>query len=266
MDDFGDITGIQNPILRIMHEEQNINPIFRIMQEEQNNIMGSHVTEEEIKKHKDKLNNLIYRLNNTHNIDEENSINNEIKKETEFLSSLFNIKRNELNQINNMNNIGNNNMNINNNLLNSPFNQNGMNRFNNDMNNNILNNNQMQQQMMQQQAMMQQQMAQQQMMQQQAMMQQQMLQQQAMMQQQALEERLLQIEVIFNQGRNMENSPKIKVQCSLKDKVSSMIEKYRNLSGDRNPNKKFIYNARKLNESLSLAEAGITNNSVVFVI
>ena len=37
------------------------------------------------------------KLNNTHNIDEEISINNEIRKETEFLSSLFNIKKDELN-------------------------------------------------------------------------------------------------------------------------------------------------------------------------
>ena len=49
----------------------------------------------EIRKHKYKLNNLINILINTHNIDEEISINNEIKNETEFLSSLFIIKRNE---------------------------------------------------------------------------------------------------------------------------------------------------------------------------
>ena len=82
MSDFGDDNFMQNPI-------------FRIMNQEQKNMMGNIVTEQEIQNHKNKLNNLIFRLNNTHNIYEENSINNEIKKETEFLSSLFNIKRNE---------------------------------------------------------------------------------------------------------------------------------------------------------------------------
>ena len=76
------------------------NPIFKIMG------MGNSITEEEIQNHKNKLKNLITKLINTHNIDEETSINNDIKNETEFLSSLFKIKRNELNQ--NMNN----NMNI----------------------------------------------------------------------------------------------------------------------------------------------------------
>ena len=98
MSDFGDGDFMQNPIFKIMYQEQN-------------NMMGNIVTEQEIQNHKDKLNNLIFRLNNTHNIDEENSINNEIKNESEFLSSLFNIKRNELNQNNNMNNNNNNNFN-----------------------------------------------------------------------------------------------------------------------------------------------------------
>ena len=138
-----------------------------------------------------------------------------------------------------------------------------MNGINNGMNNNMLNSNQMQQQMIQQQEMMQQRMAQQQIMQQQ-MMQQQIMQQQ-MMQQMELAERLSQVEVIFYQGIHR-NGPQIKVQCLLNDKVSSMIEKYRNLSGDRNPSKKFIFNARKLNESLTLAEAGITDKSNVFVV
>jgi hypothetical protein len=115
--------------------------------------MGSYTTEQEILKLKNKLNNLIMKLFNTHNIEEETSINTEIKNQTEFLSSLLNIKRNELNLNNKMNNM----------------------QMQQMMQQQI-----MQQQMMEQQ--MQQQMMQQQMMQQQ-MMQQQMMQQ--MMQQQA---------------------------------------------------------------------------------
>ena len=69
----------------------------------QDQMMGSSITEEEIQNHKNKLKNLISKLINTHNIDEEVSINNEIKNETEFLSSLFKIKRNDINQNKNNN-------------------------------------------------------------------------------------------------------------------------------------------------------------------
>ena len=55
----------------------------------------SPVTEKEIENHKKKLNLLINKLNNTHNIEEETSINNEIKNEAECLSSLLNIKKND---------------------------------------------------------------------------------------------------------------------------------------------------------------------------
>ena len=79
-----------------------VNPIFEIMCQ-QNNMMSGPMTEQEIQKHKNKLNQLISKLINTHNIEEEISINNEIKKESECLSSLLNIKKYELNQNNNTN-------------------------------------------------------------------------------------------------------------------------------------------------------------------
>ena len=224
MSDFSDDDGMQSPI-------------FKLMSNETNNMMGNNITEQEIQKHKDKLNNLIFRLNNTHNIDEENSINNEIKNESEFLSSLFNIKRNELNQNNNMNNNNNNNFNP---MPNPMFND------------------QIQQQMLQQQ-MLQQQLMQQQIMQQQIM-QQQIMQQQMEMQNQY-------IRVIFRQsGENSKNIPPITIQCKPFDSVSSIIEKYRNASGDKDPYKKFIFNAKNLNQALDLNEAGISNNSNIFVV
>ena len=68
-----------------------INPLFAMMCQ-QNSMMGSPITEQEIQNHKNKLTDLISKLINTHNIEEEISINNEIKKETEFLSSLLSIK------------------------------------------------------------------------------------------------------------------------------------------------------------------------------
>ena len=115
------------------------NPMFNNMPQQ----FGSPITEQEIQNHKNRLNKLIAKLINTHNIDEETSINNEIKNETKFLSSLLNIKRNELNQ--------NNNMNSNNNFFNPMLNQN---IGNNNLNIYLLNNNLIQQQMMQQQQMM----------------------------------------------------------------------------------------------------------------
>ena len=57
----------------------------------------------EIKKHKANIQNLSNKLINTVDINEEISVNNEIKKETELLLSLLNIKKNELLQNNNMN-------------------------------------------------------------------------------------------------------------------------------------------------------------------
>ncbi len=61
----------------------------------------------EINKHKFNILSLSNKLINTFNINEEMSINNEIKKETEFLLSLLNIKNNAImNQMamnNNMN-------------------------------------------------------------------------------------------------------------------------------------------------------------------
>ena len=244
-DDFLDITGMPNPIFKIMGNAAK---------------MGSPIIEEEIQNHKNKLNNLITKLINTHNIDDETSINNEIKNETEFLSSLFKIKKNELNQINN-------NMNM----------------------------NQMQQPMMEPQPMMQQQMMQQQMMQQQ-MMQQQMMQQQ-MMQQQIMQQQAqaqqAEMQRILNQpsssiqmssgvlsqsqgvgfciifrksGAVGQVSNPIMVQCMPDEKVSEVIEKYRNKSGDRDPTKKFIFNAHPISQTLTVAEAGLTNNANIFVV
>ena len=234
-----------------------INPIFKIMMSQSINKVQSNATEDEIKKHKDKLNDLTNKLNNTHNIDEEYSINNEIRNETEILTSLFIKKRNELNQNNNM---GKNDMNNNNNFLNPPFNQNNMNIINNDMNNNIMNCNQMQ---LQQQALMfQQEMMQKTIMQQQAII----LEMQQEMKQNLIE-RQKKVDVTFHQGNHVGfDVRQIKCQCSFDDKVSSMIEKYRNLSGDMNSDKKFIFNTKSLVPALTLAESGFNKFNDVFVI
>ena len=67
------------------------------------------------------------------------------------------------------------------------------------------------------------------------------------------------------QAANDEQANIISVQCTMNDKVSEIIEKYRTKSLDREK-KFFIYNAKKLNESLSAAEAGINDRSTIFVL
>ena len=56
------------------------------------------------------------------------------------------------------------------------------------------------------------------------------------------------------------------VQCMPDERVSEIIEKYRNKSGDYDLSKKFIYNARALYPKLTVAEAELTNNANIFVV
>ena len=193
-------------------------------------------TLEEIRKHKNKINELSNKLINIFDINEEIMINNEIKNETECLLSLLNIKKNEISNINNQNN-----MNCN-------------------MNNNF-------QQMNHQQMIYQQQ---QQMMDQFPFQQNMMAQQQAMRQAQ-INNMLNSIgndnnqKIIFVTFRASDIIAPVTVQCNPEEKVSDIIEKYRNKVNDYDDSKKFIFNAKSLNPSLSLVEAGIKNNSNIFV-
>ena len=69
------------------------------------------------------------------------------------------------------------------------------------------------------------------------------------------------ISVIINK-----NGTKTTIPCKLNDKVSDIIEKYKNATSDKSKNLKFIYNAKKLNEDLLVSEAGLVDGSVIFVI
>ena len=219
----------------------------------------------EINKHKNKLLNLFNKLINSVDINEKIAINNEMKTETEFLSSLLNIKKSYLGQ----DNLQNNNINF----MNQNLNQN--------INNNI-NNNTMQQQMMQQQ-LMQEQMMQQQLMQEQ-MMQQQKIEQQNILQQKMEESQEKQKQQEYNEniqnkvnnneitvyfkasGNKGQSNAAIKVKCFKDEKVSNIIEKYRNKANDFVSNKNFIYKAKNINTNLTVEEAGLTNNSYIFVV
>ena len=59
----------------------------------------------------------------------------------------------------------------------------------------------------------------------------------------------------------------ITIQCNLNDKVSDLIKSYRTKTQyDDAAHEKFIFNGKRLVESLTCAEAGLANSSVVYVI
>ena len=58
----------------------------------------------------------------------------------------------------------------------------------------------------------------------------------------------------------------IRFLCNPGDKISDIIKEYRKLSGDYDQSKKFIFNAKDLNQSLCAWEAGIENNANIFVV
>ena len=46
---------------------------------------------------------------------------------------------------------------------------------------------------------------------------------------------------------------------------AEVIKRYRTKAEDNNPNEKFIYNAKKLNLNLTVRDAGLVNESKIFV-
>ena len=56
------------------------------------------------------------------------------------------------------------------------------------------------------------------------------------------------------------------IYCKPYEKVSEIIKRYRNKASDFEDNKKFIFNAKELNQSLTADEAGILNNANIFVV
>ena len=70
----------------------------------------------------------------------------------------------------------------------------------------------------------------------------------------------------INNSSNGKNSAPMMIQCMPNEKVSSLIEKYRNKTNDRDLTEKFTFNAKTLNPQLFVFEAGITNNSKIFIV
>ena len=74
----------------------------------------------------------------------------------------------------------------------------------------------------------------------------------------------LEFKVIFRVSG--QNEWPVMVQCMPDERVSEIIEKYRNKSGDYDLSKKFIYNAKALHPSLNMAEAGLIEGANIFVV
>ena len=56
------------------------------------------------------------------------------------------------------------------------------------------------------------------------------------------------------------------IQIDLDDKVSKLIEKYNLKANDNDMSKKFIFNSKVLNDSLTIREAGLHNQANIFVV
>ena len=72
--------------------------------------------------------------------------------------------------------------------------------------------------------------------------------------------------VIFRHTGNDTNKFPITVNVKENEKISDIIQKYRQKSSNYDINLKFIWNAKNLNHSLTVAEAGLTNNANIFVV
>ena len=82
-----------------------------------------------------------------------------------------------------------------------------------------------------------------------------------------IEESKKPINVNFITGKLDKDGKKISqsIQCILDEKVSKVIERYRMQANDIETNKKFIFNAHPLNPTLTVAEAGLSDYSNIFV-
>jgi len=72
--------------------------------------------------------------------------------------------------------------------------------------------------------------------------------------------------VIFRHTGNDTNKLPIMVNVKENEKISDIIQKYRQKSSNYDINLKFIWNAKNLNHSLTVAEAGLTNKANIFVV
>ena len=185
--------------------------------------------------YKQKLNiiSLSIKLLSASNTNEEISINNDLKKEAELLLSLLNIKNVMMMSMNNF----------------SPM-----------TNQNYVVNNIQLQQLMQKQVMIIEQMMQKQEIPQKM----QMKEQNEKIQKK--DEIFGKISVYFRKSHFGNYGEPIVVQCDFNEKIEKVIERYRYYSSDFKESEKFMFNAKILNPSITVAEAGIYKNCTILVV
>ena len=250
--DFGDATRMQNPFFNLLSQGNNnnnledtglTNPIFRIMKQynanNSNNLGDSTM-----------INPYFGNMNQGQNLDE---MLNEMSKVLLNLQSdmskvmtginqlnllISNIQKYRANNSMNNNMMGNdmnNNMMNSNNMMNNNINNmmNNFNNMNNLINNNINNINPMMSNI-----------------------------NMNMNQYQNIPK----INVFFRETGNDSNKITIMINVKEDEKIQDIIQKYREKSSNYDINLKFIFNAKELNLSLTVAEAGIRNNANIFVV
>ena len=251
--DFGDTTGMQNPFFNLLSQGNNnnnledtglTNPIFRMMEQynanNSNNLGNSTM-----------INPYFGNMNQGQNLDD---MLNEMSKVLLNLQSdmskvmtginqlnllISNIQKYRANNSMNNNMMGNdmnNNIMNSNNMMNNNINNmmNNFNNMNNLINNNINNIN-------------------------------------PMMGNKNMDMNQYQnihkiINVFFRETGNDSNKIPIMINVKENEKILDIIQKYREKSSNYDINLKFIFNAKELNLSLTVAEAGITNNANIFVV
>ena len=73
------------------------------------------------------------------------------------------------------------------------------------------------------------------------------------------------ITLIFRTSSRTNDEP-IKIQCTSTDLISDVIERYRTKSEDKDRSRKFIFNAKELDQTMTVGEAGLTEGSNIFVV
>ena len=72
------------------------------------------------------------------------------------------------------------------------------------------------------------------------------------------------ISLIFNQRFGC--NEKIAVTCLKEEKISEIIQKYRNKSGDFDLNRTFLFEAKRLNPSLTVMKQDLNDLDTIFVV
>ena len=73
------------------------------------------------------------------------------------------------------------------------------------------------------------------------------------------------INVIFR-NTDLKTNNATKIKCNQNEKVSEIIRKYRERTGDREPKEKFIFNAKELNAQLTVGQSQLYDGSIIFVV